>query len=142
MRDRPRSTWINQEIEEIYCGLAERNTVHSIEVWQNKENAQENPALVGGLYGLALGGIFFGESMFSLARDASKVALIELVLRLRHGGFTLLDTQFLTPHLAQFGTSEISRADYQQELAKALTLSASLSVAFGEEERAQFLSKI
>ena len=132
-------TWINQEIEELYCGLATRKTVHSIEVWQNPE---ASPTLVGGLYGLALGGIFFGESMFSLARDASKVALVELVLRLRHGGFVLLDTQFLTPHLAQFGIEEITREAYQEQLAKALTLSAALSPSFTEQDRAQFLSTL
>ena len=235
-------TWINQEIEELYCGLATRKTVHSIEVWQNPEadtgtttegstqsptqqsstetvrkdtkesstqeknknaknspkevthneitpkrnirkeksmketikaanentpkeithnknsprenshreesmkdmikDAKNSPALVGGLYGLALGGIFFGESMFSLARDASKVALVELVLRLRHGGFVLLDTQFLTPHLAQFGIEEITREAYQEQLAKALTLSAALSPSFTEQDRAQFLSTL
>jgi leucyl/phenylalanyl-tRNA--protein transferase len=86
---------------------------HSIEVWEKSE-------LVGGLYGVALGGAFFGESMFSRARDASKVALVHLVARLRQGGFLLLDTQFATAHLAQFGAIEIPRAEYRALLARAL----------------------
>ncbi len=104
--------------------------------------AKNRPTLVGGLYGLSLGGIFFGESMFSLARDASKVALVELVLRLRHGRFVLLDTQFLTPHLAQFGTEEVSREAYQEQLAKALTISATLSSSFTDQDRARLLTEI
>ncbi len=86
---------------------------HSVETWQDG-------TLVGGLYGVALGGAFFGESMFSFARDASKVALVHLVARLRLGGFRLLDTQFVTSHLAQFGAAEIPREIYKQQLAKAV----------------------
>lgn len=110
--DRP-DTWINDEIVRLFVELFELGLAHSVEVWQDGE-------LVGGLYGLALGGAFFGESMFSRRTDASKVALVHLVARLRHGGFRLLDTQFVTDHLKQFGTREIPRAEYQERLADAL----------------------
>lgn len=110
--DRP-ETWINAEIEHLFCELHDMGYAHSIETWQGG-------ALVGGLYGLALGGAYFGESMFSRARDASKLALVHLVMRLRRGGFSLLDTQFLTPHLARFGTMEVPRRRYQDLLADAL----------------------
>ena len=114
--DRP-DTWINPEIERLYQVLHERGQCHSIECWRDGE-------LVGGLYGLALGGAFFGESMFSRARDASKVALAHLVARLRAGGFTLLDTQFITDHLAQFGAVEIPRRDYRRRLEAAIATPA------------------
>jgi leucyl/phenylalanyl-tRNA---protein transferase len=107
------STWINEEIVRLYTGLFERGAAHSVECWHEGE-------LVGGLYGVSLGGAFFGESMFSRVTDASKVALVHLVARLRHGGYRLLDTQFLTPHLAQFGAIEISRARYHRLLGEAL----------------------
>jgi leucyl/phenylalanyl-tRNA--protein transferase len=107
-------TWINPEIEGLFTALHRQGHAHSVEVWQDG-------ALVGGLYGVSIGGAFFGESMFSRMRDASKVALVHLVARLRLGGFTLLDTQFLTAHLAQFGTQEIPRADYKAQLAEAIT---------------------
>jgi len=107
------STWINDEIVRLYTALYERGAAHSVECWQEGE-------LAGGLYGVSLGAAFFGESMFSRATDASKVALVHLVARLRHGGYRLLDTQFLTPHLAQFGGVEISRARYHRLLAEAL----------------------
>lgn len=110
-------TWINNEIEALYGALHDMGFAHSIECWQTTENGSR---LVGGLYGVALGGAFFGESMFSRARDASKVALCHLVARLMAGGFTLLDTQFVTDHLTQFGVVEIDRADYKQRLADAL----------------------
>jgi leucyl/phenylalanyl-tRNA--protein transferase len=110
-------TWINPEIERLFGTLHALGVAHSIECW-------EDGALVGGLYGVALGGAFFGESMFSRARDASKVALVHLVARLAIGGFTLLDTQFLTAHLAQFGATEIPRADYKVRLAAALEVPA------------------
>ncbi|MCK8784582.1 leucyl/phenylalanyl-tRNA--protein transferase [Roseomonas sp. NAR14] len=110
-------TWINPEIEALFLALHRMGAAHSIEVWQGG-------MLVGGLYGVALGGAFFGESMFSRARDASKVALVHLVARLRLGGFTLLDTQFLTEHLSQFGTLEIPRADYKRRLTAALPVPA------------------
>ena len=114
--DRP-DTWINPEIERLYQVLHERGQCHSIECWRDGE-------LVGGLYGLALGGAFFGESMFSRIRDASKVALAHLVARLRAGGFTLLDTQFITDHLAQFGAVEIPRRDYRRRLEAAIATPA------------------
>jgi len=107
------STWINAEIIRLYSALFERGAAHSVECWHEG-------ALVGGLYGISLGAAFFGESMFSRVSDASKVALVELVARLRRGGFRLLDTQFLTPHLAQFGGVEIPRARYHRLLAEAL----------------------
>lgn len=111
-QNRP-ETWINDEIERLFIELHEQGQAHSIEVWDGAD-------LVGGLYGVALGGAFFGESMFSRVRDASKLALVHLVIRLRLGGFTLLDTQFLTAHLARFGTCEVSRAVYHAQLAEAL----------------------
>ena len=109
------TTWINREILDIYCRLHELGHAHSIEAWQNG-------ALVGGLYGVSLGGAFFGESMFSLVTDASKVALVHLVARLRRGGFALLDTQFVTQHLSQFGAIEIPRDDYRWMLWEATEL--------------------
>ena len=112
--DRP-ETWINDSIEKVYNQLHERGYAHSVECWDKGE-------LVGGLYGLAIGSAFFGESMFSRARDASKIALIHLVARLWKGGFTLLDTQFVNDHLMQFGAYEIQHAAYKQELEKALQL--------------------
>ena len=102
-------TWISEEIIQSYIGLRRLGFAHSVECW-------ENSALVGGLYGVALGGAFFGESMFSRKRDASKVALVHLVQRLNERGFVLLDTQFITPHLRMFGTSETPRAEYLRQL--------------------------
>lgn len=110
-------TWINPEIEQLFTLLHERGSAHSIETWQAGQ-------LVGGLYGVALGGAFFGESMFSRVTDASKVALVHLVARLRLGGFVLLDTQFLTEHLSRFGAVEIPKAEYKRRLAVALTVPA------------------
>ncbi|MBV9825701.1 MAG: leucyl/phenylalanyl-tRNA--protein transferase [Alphaproteobacteria bacterium] len=107
------STWINEEIVRLYTELFERGAAHSVECWCGGE-------LAGGLYGVALGAAFFGESMFSRVTDASKVALVHLAARLRLGGYRLLDTQFLTPHLMQFGGIEISRARYHRLLAEAL----------------------
>lgn len=106
-------TWINAEIERLFVDLYDLGHAHSIEVWQDGR-------LQGGLYGLALGGAFFGESMVSLGRDASKIALVHLVARLRLGGFSLLDTQFLTEHLARFGAGEVPRARYHDLLVDAL----------------------
>lgn len=114
------STWINDTIIHLYTALAERGAAHSIECWQDEE-------LVGGLYGVSLGAAFFGESMFSRVTDASKVALVHLVARLRLGGYRLLDTQFLTPHLARFGGIEISRARYHRLLEEALRYRASFA---------------
>ncbi len=106
-------TWINPQIERLFTELYRLGHAHSVETWRGD-------TLVGGLYGVALGGAFFGESMFSFARDASKAALVHLVARLRLGGFALLDTQFVTAHLAQFGAEEIPRELYKQQLAAAV----------------------
>jgi leucyl/phenylalanyl-tRNA--protein transferase len=114
--DRP-ETWINPEIERLFGALHVMGHAHSVECWQDG-------TLVGGLYGVALGGAFFGESMFSTARDASKVALVHLVARLRLGGFRLLDTQFVTEHLARFGAIEVPRAEYRRQLLLALEVPA------------------
>ena len=111
--DDRRETWISEPIERLYLALFGRGLAHSVECWAEGR-------LVGGLYGVALGGAFFGESMFSRARDASKVALVHLVARLLAGGYRLLDTQFLTDHLAQFGAQEITRTDYRVRLKDAL----------------------
>ncbi len=111
------STWINPEIIDLYTDLHERGLAHSIECWRNGQ-------LAGGLYGVRLGGAFFGESMVSFETDASKVALVHLVARLTVGGFQLLDTQFVTDHLRQFGVVEIPRERYHKMLEVALTTSA------------------
>jgi leucyl/phenylalanyl-tRNA--protein transferase len=108
-------TWINRQIIESYERLHKLGYAHSVEAW--KENK-----LAGGLYGVAIGGAFFGESMFHWITDASKVALVALVHHLRERKFVLLDTQWLTPHLAQFGVTEISRNSYLRLLASALEL--------------------
>jgi len=108
-------TWISPEIITAYCELHTLGFAHSVETWLGGE-------LVGGLYGVSLGGLFAGESMFSRATDASKVALVHLVERLRRGGFCLLDTQFMTDHLRRFGAIEIPRQEYQTRLAQALKL--------------------
>ena len=114
--DRP-DTWINPDIERAYAELHARGYGHSVETWAGG-------ILVGGLYGVRLGAAFFGESMFSRARDASKVALAHLVARLRAGRFRLLDCQFLTDHLASLGTIEVDRAGYVALLDEALGLGA------------------
>jgi leucyl/phenylalanyl-tRNA--protein transferase len=114
--ERP-STWINDEIISLYTELHERGLAHSIECWRDGQ-------LAGGLYGVALGGAFFGESMVSFERDASKVALVHLVARLKAGGFLLLDTQFVTEHLRRFGAIEVPKERYHKLLEKALTTPA------------------
>ena len=106
-------TWINDEIHSLYQDLHRTGYAHSVEVLMDGE-------LAGGLYGVALGGAFFGESMFSHRPNASKIALVHLVARLRGGGFTLLDTQFVTEHLASLGAVEITRGDYHSRLEAAL----------------------
>ncbi len=106
-------TWINSRILRLYRELHRIGHCHSVEAWRDGK-------LVGGLYGVRLKGAFFGESMFHLERDASKVCLVHLVARLKLGGFRLLDAQFLTEHLAQFGAAELSRRDYQRRLTEAL----------------------
>jgi len=108
-------TWISEEIVRSYVALHERGIAHSVEAWQDGR-------LVGGLYGVHLGGAFFGESMFHRATDASKVALVALVDRLQSRGFSLLDIQWVTPHLARFGAVEIPRGDYLRRLQTALGL--------------------
>ena len=114
------NTWINDEIVRLYAALFARGAAHSVECWRDDR-------LAGGLYGVSLSAVFFGESMFSRENDASKVALVHLVARLRLGGFRLLDTQFLTPHLARFGGIEISRTRYHRLLAEALSYRAVFS---------------
>jgi len=106
-------TWINGRIRRLYRALFDLGHAHTVE-------CRQDGALVGGLYGVAIGGAFFGESMFHRASDASKVALVHLVARLRTGGFRLLDTQFLTPHLAQLGAIEVTRENYRSLLENAL----------------------
>jgi leucyl/phenylalanyl-tRNA--protein transferase len=108
-----RTTWINKRIRELYAELFGMGYCHTVETWRDGK-------LVGGLYGVALGRAFFGESMFSYETDASKVALVYLAARLVYGGFALLDTQFVTDHLRQFGAQEISRASFHRKLEAAL----------------------
>ncbi len=111
--NREDGTWISEEIIESYVALHRRGLAHSIESWRDGR-------LAGGLYGVHLGGAFFGESMFHHETDASKVALIALVTRMRERGLSLLDIQWVTPHLAQFGATEIAREDYLTRLAKVI----------------------
>jgi leucyl/phenylalanyl-tRNA--protein transferase len=115
--NRREGTWISDEIVEAYCRLHELGHAHSVEAWQGGE-------LAGGLYGVRLAGAFFGESMFHYRRDASKIALVALVERLRAGRFTLLDVQYATPHLEQFGVIEISRVAYLRRLRAAQKVNA------------------
>lgn len=110
--DRP-ETWINQGIRDLFVALYRAGFAHSVEAWDGDK-------LVGGLYGLAIGGAFMGESMFSRADDASKVALVHLCARLWKGGYSILDTQFTNPHLEQFGIYEVSRNEYRAILAQCL----------------------
>lgn len=110
-----RNTWINELILERYCELHELGYAHSVECWQDDK-------LVGGLYGVAINGAFCGESMFHDVSDASKVALVYLVARLKVGGYVLLDTQFVTDHLSQFGAIEIPRKQYRAHLKEALEI--------------------
>lgn len=114
--DRP-NTWINSPILNLYSALHRLGHAHSVEAWRDGQ-------LVGGLYGVSLHGAFFGESMFSRETDASKVALVNLVARLRRGGFVLLDTQFVTAHLQTFGVEEIARDEFHVLLRKALQVEA------------------
>lgn len=118
-------TWINTTIREIFVALHHAGFAHSVECW-------DGTRLVGGLYGLALGGVFCGESMFSTATNASKIALVHLCARLWRGGFTVLDTQFTNPHLTQFGITEIPRAAYHERLRTALPLPAQFGGATDE----------
>jgi leucyl/phenylalanyl-tRNA--protein transferase len=110
-------TWISSEFIKAYAELHELGFAHSVETWIDNK-------LAGGLYGVTLGGLFAGESMFSWRTDTSKIALVHLVERLRQGGFCLLDVQFMTPHLKRFGAVEILRVEYKIRLAQALTVEA------------------
>ena len=129
------NTWINDEIVRLYSALFARGAAHSVEAWQDA-------TLVGGLYGVSVGAAFFGESMFSRVTDASKVALVHLAARLRLGGYRLLDTQFLTPHLARFGGVEIPRARYRRLLAEALAYRASFPESLPEAVRGDPLAAL
>lgn len=132
--DRQR-TWINKRIITIYTELHQLGHAHSIECWQDDK-------LAGGLYGVSIGAAFFGESMFHTETDASKVALAALVGRLRAGGYKLLDIQFITAHLKQFGAREISRADYLTRLAHAIELKADFYSLAEEAESDDLLQAI
>ena len=114
-------TWINARIRALYRGLYARGHCHTVEVY-------DGPDLVGGLYGVSLGGAFFGESMFHRVRDASKIALVHLVARLKAGGFVLLDTQFVTDHLKTFGARELTRRQYHRQLEAALLANGRFAV--------------
>lgn len=130
--DDRKETWINEEIIRLYVDLHKMGRAHSVEIWHED-------VLVGGLYGVALGGAFFGESMFSLERDASKVALVHLVARLKKCSFRLLDSQFVTQHLAQFGAVEIHRGGYRQLLASALDKNAKFQGDLASDELDAFI---
>jgi leucyl/phenylalanyl-tRNA--protein transferase len=110
-------TWINAEIFELYTELFDRGFAHSLEIWRNED-------MIGGVYGVALGAGFFGESMFSTATNASKIALAYLVHRLKAGGFQIFDTQFITPHLESLGAIEIARETYHDHLFPAVSATA------------------
>jgi leucyl/phenylalanyl-tRNA--protein transferase len=129
-------TWINHVIERLYLQLHEQGFAHSVECWKDG-------ALVGGLYGVSLQSAFFGESMFSRARDASKVALVHLVARLTVGGYRLLDAQFMTEHLSQFGALEVSRPDYHRKLGYAMGAQADFqrAAAMGGAAALQVISQ-
>ena len=116
-------TWINKEIESLFISLYEMKQAHSVECWQNNQ-------LVGGIYGLAIGGVFFAESMFSSVPNGSKIALLNLVARLWKTGFKILDVQFLNDHLLQFGAHEISKSEFQTKLQKVIQLDVDI-LSFG-----------
>lgn len=128
------NTWINPEILRLYHALHVHGFAHSVECWRAGR-------LVGGLYGVSIGGAFFGESMFSRETDASKVALVHLVARLRAAGYRLLDTQFVTSHLTRFGAIEIPRDDYHSRLAEALPLDVDFTVVDQERALATLLAQ-
>ena len=125
MRPGGERTWLNVGIAKVCRELHRSGFAHSVEAWLDGR-------LVGGLYGIALGSAFFGESMFSMAENASKIALVHLAARLKAGGFTLLDSQFITAHLQQFGAREISRASYRRLLADAVGRQGSFASGLGE----------
>jgi leucyl/phenylalanyl-tRNA--protein transferase len=128
-------TWINDDIIHAYTELHEFGFAHSVETWLDDE-------LVGGLYGVSMGAAFFGESMFSRARDASKVALVHLVARLHQGGYELLDTQFVTDHLKQFGAIEIPARYYLEQLESAITMKAEFAAELTQTVINENLEKI
>ena len=114
-------TWINKDIRQLYITLHKMGFAHSVEAWKDDK-------LAGGLYGISLRAAFFGESMFSRKTDASKIALVHLIARLRYGGFHLLDAQFTNEHLKQFGITEITRANFKSRLEAALAAEADLNL--------------
>ena len=132
--DSREESWINPQIRQLYCALHRLGFAYSVEAWQDYGT---DPQLVGGLYGVALAGAFFGESMFSRATDASKIALVHLMARLQAGGFTLLDTQFSNPHLEQFGVLEIPRDDFKILLGEALAAEATFPLIDDDFELVQ-----
>ena len=119
-------TWINKEIESLFISLHQMKYAYSVECWQNNK-------LVGGIYGLAIGGVFFAESMFSSVPNGSKIALLNLVARLWRAGFKILDVQFLNDHLLQFGAYEIGKNEFQASLQKAIQLEVDI-LCFGETD--------
>lgn len=129
-----KDTWINSRIISLYTQLHKINCAHSVEAW-------EDGRLVGGLYGVKIGAAFFGESMFSRETDASKVALVHLVARLRHGGFTLLDAQFINNHLTQFGATSVRKAEYHRMLEPALAGEADFN-AFSSDQDVEKVLKL
>ncbi len=128
-------TWISEPIVSAYTDLQSLGFAHSVECWQAGD-------LVGGLYGVSIGGAFFGESMFTRVRDASKVALVHLCARLLRGGFTLLDTQFITDHLEQFGPIEIPRADYHRRLETAIGIPARFPEELSDADMDAYLQSL
>jgi leucyl/phenylalanyl-tRNA--protein transferase len=128
-----RSTWINSRIKSLYTQLHRMGFCHSVETWREGR-------LIGGLYGVKIGAVFFGESMFSRERDASKVALVHLMARLNAGGFRLLDAQFINDHLKQFGAVEVARSDYQQMLEAALEDDAEFDSFAGDDDPRKVLA--
>ena len=131
---RPR-TWINDKILDLYTALHRMGHAQSVEVWEGEK-------LIGGLYGVTLGKAFFGESMFSRMRDASKIGLVHLVARLKYANYTLLDTQFVTKHLERFGAREIPRADYRLLLSDALTEESHFLANYRKDEVLNFLDEM
>jgi leucyl/phenylalanyl-tRNA---protein transferase len=129
-----KETWINARILRLYMQLHKMGCCHSVECWREGQ-------LAGGLYGVRLGAAFFGESMFSRAKDASKVALVHLVARLNFGKFKLLDTQFLNPHLSQFGCQTVSKIGYRPLLDEATDADADFS-AFKQDSDAELVLKL
>ncbi len=125
--DRREGTWISDDIKDAYRVLHRLGFAHSVEAWRGEE-------LAGGLYGVVIGGAFFGESMFHRVTDASKLALVYLIERIRRRGFTLLDVQFLTEHLQRFGAVEIPRTQYEHRLRRALSLGCSFVEVTGESD--------